>query len=847
MLRAVLLSSALLLSVCGVQPAWGDVGATPVDSIHTLPGFHVELLYSVPREEQGSWVSLTTEKNGRLIACDQYGQLYRITPPAVGIDLAKNPDAVKVERIDLKIGMAQGLLYAHDSLYISVNANQNKKSGPPPVPSGLYRARDTNGDDTYDELTQLRAFKGSSEHGPHAVLLGPDGMIYVCAGNHTDPPNQERSVVPQVWDEDFLLSRQWDARGHARGKLAPGGWIARTDPDGKEFEIVAVGFRNEYDIAFNTAGELFTYDADMEWDIGSPWYRPTRVNHVISGAEFGWRSGTGKWPEYYPDSFGSVVDIGPGSPTGITFGAGARFPAKYQRSLFIADWSYGTVYAVHLTPDGATYTGEAEKFLTAQPLPVTDMVVHPDGALYFAIGGRETQSGLYRVTYLGDESTDAAPVVADAGAELRDLRHQLEALQREPEGADLDFIWKHLGHADRAIRFAARTALEHQPVVKWRTRAVEEKDPAATVQAIIALARHGNATNHADAVHALNRVDWNSLTAEQQLDLIRAYNLVFIRLGRGNETSRSAIVAKLDATFPAKDRRINRELAALLVYLNAPQIAERTLAQLQQSGTQEDQTQFAFILKDLDAGWTPELREQYFRWFSEAAAHRGGMSFEGFLKNIRDEAVATLTEAEKEQYKPILEAEIEPIDPLADLNARPLVKKYTVDDLVPVVDAGLHDRNFENGRKLFSTAACFRCHRVRGEGGSVGPDLTGAGGRFNHRNLLESMVEPSKVISDQYAQTQFVLEDGKVVTGRVINLAGDNLRVLTNMFDPSALEEVNRNKIELMQPANTSMMPDGLLDRLTEDEILDLIAYLKSGGDPRHEAFAQPKQVSSAE
>ena len=161
------------------------------------------------------------------------------------------------------------------------------------------------------------------------------------------------------------------------GQLAPGGWIARTDPEGEEWELVSIGYRNEFDIAFNVEGDLFTYDADMEWDVGSPWYRPTRVNHATSGSEFGWRSGTGKWPEYYPDSLGSVVDIGPGSPTGIVFGTRARFPEKYQRALYIADWSYGKLYAVHLEADGATWRGEAEQFVAGSPLPLTDLFVHP--------------------------------------------------------------------------------------------------------------------------------------------------------------------------------------------------------------------------------------------------------------------------------------------------------------------------------------------------------------------------------------------------------------------------------------------------------------------------------------
>ncbi len=105
----------------------------------------------------------------------------------------------------------------------------------------------------------------------------------------------------------------------------------------------------------------------MEWDIGTPWYRPTRVNHAISGAEFGWRNGTGKWPDYYPDSFGAVANIGPGSPTVITFGTGTKFPAKYQQSLLISDWSYGIIYAVSMKADGASYVGTSEAMVSHRP------------------------------------------------------------------------------------------------------------------------------------------------------------------------------------------------------------------------------------------------------------------------------------------------------------------------------------------------------------------------------------------------------------------------------------------------------------------------------------------------
>ncbi|MBC8002979.1 MAG: heme-binding protein, partial [Opitutaceae bacterium] len=390
--------------------------ATPPGQFKVAKDFKVDLIHSVPKDQEGSWVALCMDPKGRLIVSDQYGKLYRLTLPPLG-----NSDGVKIETIDLAVGQAQGLLYAFDSLYVMV-ANEAYEG------RGLYRLRDTNGDDKFDEAKLLRKLSGGGEHGPHAILPSPDGKtLTIISGNQTKLPDIDSSRVPMRWSEDHLLPRLWDGNGFMKGVLAPGGWIAKTDPDGKTWELISTGFRNEYDAAYNRNGDLFAYDADMEWDMNTPWYRPTRVNLVTSGAEFGWRSGAGKWPAYYPDSLGAVINIGPGSPTGVTFGYGAKFPAKYQEALFICDWSYGKLYAIHLTPEGSGYTGTREEFIFGSPLPLTDLVINPkDGAMYFAIGGRRTQSGLYRVTYAGSEST--APAKADKrGATDRAIRQRLES------------------------------------------------------------------------------------------------------------------------------------------------------------------------------------------------------------------------------------------------------------------------------------------------------------------------------------------------------------------------------------------------------------------------------------
>ena len=811
------------------NPAPAASVATPVSAIKIAKDFKAELLYSVPKEVEGSWVSMTQDDKGRLIVSDQYGALYRVTPPPAG----GSQGETKVEKIDIELGHCQGLLYAFNSLYGVVNdeALQGR---------GLYRAKVKG--DGFDKVELLKLFPGTAgEHGPHGVVLSPDGKsIYCVSGNQMPVPEMTTSRVPTHWDEDQLFPMLL-GKGFMRDVNAPGGWVAKTDPDGKTWELINTGTRNTYDIGFNTNGDLFGFDADMEWDVGMPWYRPTRVCMMQSGGEFGWRTCSKKWPVRWEDSLPPVVDIGPGSPTGVVFGYGAKFPQKYQDTFFICDWSYGKVHAVHLEPKGAGYTATFEEFMSASPLPVTDMVIgNKDGALYVSVGGRKTQSGLYRVTYTGKDVAKPTSTTASKALDpMHDLRHRLESYHKEDPKA-LDEAWAYLGHDDRLIRFAARVALEHQPVTQWKEKALQERNPRAALTALMALARSSknDKSLQPKLIEALNLIELANLKGIDRVTLIRNYMLAFTRLGEPSADTKAALVKRLSPYFPTPDTGASRDLVELLVYLGDTSIVARAEPYVASSPTQEEQIDYARILRFAKGGWTKALREDYFRWFLHAANYKGGASFQLFIDQIRTDALATMTDAEKAEIKAVLDAKPEVKPPSFTLKPMQFVKAWTLEELTKSLGVGLEgNRNFTNGRNMFGAATCFACHRFNGEGGAVGPDLTSVSGKFSPRDMLESILTPSKEISDQYGSTVFTLQDGSTVTGRIGNMKENIMMVCTNMMDPTNFTNVDRRKVVKMEESKVSMMPPGLLYTLKEDDILDLLAYLLSKGNPDDPMF----------
>ncbi|BCU78155.1 hypothetical protein llg_28700 [Luteolibacter sp. LG18] len=803
-------------------------GQDPTSGITVAKGFQLDRIYEVPNT-QGSWVAVTRDDKGNLICSDQYGQLYRVTPGA----------ALKVEPLGLKISGAHGLLWHQGTLFIVVNEDAPK--------SGVWTAK-AKPDGGYEDPVQLKAFKGQGEHGPHQMVPSPDGKwIYVVAGNFTEVPQIDGSMQARVWKEDQLLPRVTDPRGHDPNQMAPGGWIARFKPDGTSWELYASGLRNTYDIAFNNRGDLFGYDSDMEWDFGTPWYRPTRLCEILPGGEYGWRNGSGKWPVEYEDSFNSVIDFGPGSPTGVVAGRGAKFPAKYQQALYLLDWTFATVRAIHLEPSGSGYKAVSEEFITGKGLPFTDAVIGADGAMYVLTGGRKTGSALWRVTYTGSEST--SPVRIEPAA---DPLAKLKEVVEKPTPAAIDGLWQRLGSTERAERFLARTALEKLPVASWAPRLDSEKDAWRVIDASIGLARVSTTEDRARVLGALDRLAWESLTPVQKTNWLRACGLEFARGGQPTPDETKAILAKVNKAFPSGDELVDRELCRLLCYLQAPGIVGRTLTAMDLAGPGKPPAwtelasrnsgygkpilamlqnlpsgqvlHYVYCLRAVKGPWAAGERERFFSWVDRLASNSGGSSYAGFVAALRKQALANATPEEQEKFDKPAAAGANPMANLPPVKGPG--KDWSVDEVAALAAGGLTGRNKENGHNMFKAALCATCHSFNGEGGSVGPDLSTLGGRFTARDIADAIINPSAEVSDQFAFSTVTKKDGTSLFGRPLGEENGKLKLATNPFDPTQTTEVPKDEVVSVERSPASPMPGALINRLNPDELKDLLAFL---------------------
>ncbi|TWT34470.1 DUF7133 domain-containing protein [Blastopirellula retiformator] len=289
---------------------------------------------------------------------------------------------------------------------------------------GLLKLSDSDGDGKADGDPEVLAQARHPEHGANGVVFGADGWIYVICGN--DANIFERHVTTP----------------HSPVKHPQLGAIFRVHPKTKQSEVVAHGFRNPYDFAFDASGRMWTVDADGERDQYLPWYVPNRLFDIGVAQHHGWvlHGWQRSWnrPQTFFDSRARAVEVGRGSPTGVETYRHWAFPKKYNEGVFSQCWTLGRVYFFPLTPNGGGSDAKQEIFLEttgAAGLAPVDMVIGKEGEMYVAIGGRGTRGSVFKIEYVGD------PIEPPKGA------NPLEEVLTAPQP---QMAWSHANWAPQA-------------------------------------------------------------------------------------------------------------------------------------------------------------------------------------------------------------------------------------------------------------------------------------------------------------------------------------------------------------------------------------------------------------
>jgi len=288
------------------------------------------------------------------------------------------------------------------------------------------------------------------------------------------------------------------------------------------------------------------------------------------------------------------------------------------------------------------------------------------------------------------------------------------------------------------------------------------------------------------------------------------------------------------------------DLQQTLAYMDLPGAAAAMLAMLTPDKSQEEQIYTVYCLRAIKSGWTAEQRQQLVSWFDRGWEMRGGASFEGHIEYLWQDTLKILPEAERvaaEQHKADVfkkrqeealakqmeadgKAKVEKSD-LVGMGFQELAEYLEYD---PGAYASSNAEDIVRGREVFERAKCATCHVFGTVGKGGGPDLSTVVARFRRRDILEAIMYPSKVVSDQYIGVTLELSDLSDVTGMIVS---ENDQVINLITSNGEKMEVKKADITKREDAKGSIMPEGLLSTMSMQELVALINFLERGGDTK--------------
>jgi putative membrane-bound dehydrogenase-like protein len=849
-------------------PAGGPPGGRPSqpidektfrDVVRAPEGLEVSLFAAPPKV--GYPVALAAAPTGELfVAVDEQGSIGRTPGGGKVLRCVDKDGDGKVDEITVfaRMDHPRGLIYQDGRMWVLH----------PPFLSVYHDGGKGVADKSEVLVTGLTSDmidRRGGDHTTNGIRMGIDGWIYIAVGDYGCPA----------------------ARGKDGSKITMRGGIARVRPDGTELEVFATGLRNPFDIGIDPFLNLFTRDNDDNraggWDI--------RVSHLMQGAyygysqhyanfpeeimpplgQFGGGSGTGtlflqdqRWPEKYRNIL-LTCDWGRSEvyrhelrPSGPTFELKQEVFLKFPRPtgidmdgsgrLYVASWRGG---------EASTYVGPNVGFIARitptgmRPTPPSNLREASLVELLRQFSGPSpvlrlrSQREVLRCGRAPETTAALAQLASDAMAPLEARVMAIFALKQVDGKESHPFLLKLA--EDAVVREWCLRALTDRKKeldgldIKPFVAALSDASPRVRAQALVSLARL-HAGSAAKSILPLTVRPKGSLLpmrrpVHAQPDPDRALPHLAVRA----LVSLSAIDACLEAIDGPygqgalwalrymHDRRAVEGLIKKLSTIRSPELRRDVLATLVRLYHRE---------VDFKGNWwgiRPENTGPYYdavEW--DQSKRIGAVLTSAALDADRTTAAYLRVELARHRVS------------LAGLPDHPEAASSTEKD-VPVVvrkadpanpnqigtmaydtaaRRALATRGDElKGKALFRAQSCSACHTDADGQTPKGPHLVDIGKRYGAAELAESILKPSAKIAQGFETYRFDMANGKVYTGYI---ASESARTVTIREATGAQHDLKVAEIESRTVQTGSMMPDGLVNNLTPEELADLIAYLRS-------------------
>ncbi|MBB4081080.1 putative heme-binding domain-containing protein [Lewinella aquimaris] len=698
-----------------------------------------------------------------------------------------------------------------------------------------------------------------TDHATNGIRMGIDGWIYIAVG-------------------DFGFHNAEDRSGTKMTML--GGGIVRVRPDGTEMEVYTHGTRNIYDVAIDPFMNVYTRGNTND---GGGWN--VRFLHHLQSGEYGYPT---LFKHFTEETLPALIDVGGGSGTGSYFMDDDRWPARYNHVPMMADWGRNQLYIHRVEMDGPSFTQRDEEFIELPQITDIDLDgsgrmllaawdgagyrgspdkgyvvrVVPEGWTYEAFPdltaasvedlGELLRAGNSVARFHAQQELLTRPSGEAAAVALRVAREQSATLEARvagiytyaqltcSEGAE-ELV--ELSKQDKLREFALRaladrkSCLEAVPLDPFLT-AVDDANPRVRAAAITGLGRLGKP----EAAETLLTVAVPASAQAPEPGTEGPHATPNSEIVLPHLAVRSLVeLEAVDATIGAI--RDNPKLALwTLRYLHSPETVDGLIdayGSIEDAGVKEE------ILATLGRLYTHEAPYAGDWWWSTRPDTHGpyykGVNWE-FSDKIKDFLTGEARAAgpEKQRFFALLNErnrmeipelgvvteEAVAAENTVDLNAisgkKGEVGNASIEDVILAMAET--EGNPARGKELFTSQGCIACHAVEKGDAMKGPFMGQIGSIMTRDQITESILKPNASISQGFSSYLIETKDDNAYVGFVTAESADQL-TLRDIGGNST--ELAKDNITNREELPTSMMPEGLANALSFEELASLVAFLE--------------------